>query len=350
MIPDHIRIFGLVFALGLALYGLLKYRSRGWRRSDLFLALVVALGVGTVAVLPQVGEPFAGLLDLENRAFALLSVSTLILFGLFIYILGELRETNRRNGSLVSALAVREYAGENPDRVRRDRGTGGRILIIVPAFNEAGSIRDVLVQIPQEISGLAVRTVVVDDGSSDGTREVSESLGVPVASLAVNRGQGDALRTGFEIARRERAEIAINLDADGQYRVEDIEKLIAPILAGDADYVHGSRFLGYYEEAGSVRHAGVVFFSRLISLLTRVRITDATNGLRAIRGSELYKLDLREDRFNATELILEAIRNGLRLQEVPVSMLRRAEGESKKPPRLWYPLGVLRVIFQTWLR
>lgn len=166
----------------------------------------------------------------------------------------------------------------------------------------------------------------------------------------VNRGQGDALRTGFRIAELERADVVVNLDADGQYLPEEMERLVAPVLDGKADFVLGSRFLGYYEEAGSVRHAGVVFFSWLISLLTGRRITDCTNGFRAIRVSELGKLDLREDRFNATELILEALKNGLRFEEVPVTMLRRAEGESKKPKRLAYPLGVFRVIVQTWLR
>jgi glycosyltransferase involved in cell wall biosynthesis len=190
----------------------------------------------------------------------------------------------------------------------------------------------------------------VDDGSTDGTDAAALAEGAPVVKHVVNRGQGDALRTGFKIAILEGADIAINLDADGQYKPEEMELLMQPILDDEADYVHGSRFLGYYEEAGSVRHVGVVFFSKLMSILTRTKITDCTNGFRAIRGSMLHKLDLREESFSANELILEGLRNKLRFKEVPVTMLRRAEGETKKPPKLRYPLGVFRVIIQTWLR
>jgi glycosyltransferase involved in cell wall biosynthesis len=173
---------------------------------------------------------------------------------------------------------------------------------------------------------------------------------VPVVSHVVNRGQGDALRTGFAIAQAEKSEVVINLDADGQYKPEELDRLVKPIIEGKADFVLGSRFMGFYEESGSVRHLGVVFFSRMISLLTGVKVSDCTNGYRAIRVSELHKLNLREDRFNANEIILEALKHKLRFEQVPVSMMTRAAGETKKPPKLAYPLGVFRVIISTWLR
>jgi hypothetical protein len=88
----------------------------------------------------------------------------------------------------------------------------------------------------------------------------------------------------------------------------------------------------------------------MISLLTGVKVSDCTNGYRAIRVSELHKLNLREDRFNANEIILEALKHKLRFEQVPVSMMSRAAGETKKPPKLAYPLGVFRVIISTWLR
>jgi glycosyltransferase involved in cell wall biosynthesis len=204
--------------------------------------------------------------------------------------------------------------------------------------------------VPKELLGYEVKTVVVDDGSADATEAIALEEGFPVVAHIVNRGQGDALRTGFAIAQLERAEIVINLDADGQYKPEEIERLVKPIVEDKADFVLGSRFMGFYEEAGSVRHVGVVFFSKMVSLLTGTRISDCTNGFRAIRVSELHKLDLREDRFNATEIILEALKKKLRFEQVPVTMLSRTAGETKKPPKLAYPLGVFRVIIQTWLR
>lgn len=345
---EHLNILGLLVALLFAGYGVIRYRRGGWRGIDLFLTLALALGVAVVSVFPQVGEVFGWMTGLENRAFALLSFAVLLLFGLFIWLYNQLRVTNRRNGEVVTAIAVRQYM----ERYAEPRGPEdpGEILIIVPAYNEAGSILEVLERVPEKILDHDVKTVIVDDGSADGTEQVSLQAGYPVAAHVVNRGQGDALRTGFEIAQRENADIVINLDADGQYKPEEIEPLVVPIINGEADFVLGSRFAGFYEEAGSVRHVGVVFFSKLISFLTGVWITDCTNGFRAIRVSELHKLDLREDRFNATEIILEALRNKLRFKEIPVTMLRRAEGESKKPKRLAYPLGVFRVIIETWLR
>lgn len=347
---EGVRVGGLIAASILAAYGVFSYRRGGWRRLDLLLALGVAFGVGLVSVLPRaVGEVFVRLLGLENRAFALLSFAVLTLFGLLLYVLGQVREASRRNGRIVSGIAVRGYAERHLEPGEPLPEDGG-ILVVVPAYNEAGGIRGVLRRVPDELFGRPVKTVVVDDGSSDGTGAIARGEGVPVATHVVNRGQGDALRTGFEIAKLERAGVVINLDADGQYRPEELERLVGPIVEGEADFVLGSRFHGFYEEAGSLRHAGVVFFSKVISVLSGVPISDCTNGYRAIRGTELPKLDLREDRFNATEIILEALRNGLRFEEVPISMLRRAAGETKKPPRLRYPLGVFRVIVQTWLR
>ncbi len=348
---EHIRLAGVAVAVLFAAYGAYRYRRGVGSRFDLLLSLVIALGVGVVSVVPQVGEVFTRLLGLENRGFALLSFAVLLLFGLFVWLLGRVRENGRRSGEIVTGLAVREYADRylSPED-RNSEAPERKILVVVPAYNEAGGICDVLRRVPEEILGYRVKTVVVDDGSDDGTDVIAREEGVPVVKHIVNRGQGDALRTGFAIARYERADVVVNLDADGQYKPEEMERLIRPIADDEADFVLGSRFMGYYEEAGSVRHVGVVFFSRMISLLTGVKVSDCTNGYRAIRVSELHKLNLREDRFNANEIILEALKNDLRFAQVPVSMLSRAAGETKKPPRLRYPLGVARVIISTWLR
>jgi glycosyltransferase involved in cell wall biosynthesis len=260
------------------------------------------------------------------------------------------REAGRRSGEIVTGLAVKEYSEKYLSSEERVEGHPGEVLIIVPAYDEEGGIQEVLRRIPGEVLGHEVKTVVVDDGSADATAEIARAAGVPVVTHVVNRGQGDALRTGFAIARAEKSQVVVNLDADGQYKPEELDRLVKPIVEGKADFVLGSRFLGFYQEAGSVRHIGVVFFSRMISLLTGVKVSDCTNGYRAIRVSELHKLNLREDRFNANEIILEGLKNKLRFEQVPVSMMSRAAGETKKPPKLAYPLGVFRVIISTWLR
>jgi len=350
---DGVRLAGVAIALLFAVYGVIAYRRGGWSRFDVFLAMLIAAGVATVSLVPQIGEVFVTLLGLESRAFALLSFAILLLFGLFLYLLGQVRQANLRSGEVVTGFAVREYAERHltpEQRISATATSEKKIVIIVPAFNEEGGIGDILKRVPDEVLGYEVRTVIVNDGSKDRTEAIALEMGFPVASHAINRGQGDALRTGFEIARLERGDIVINLDADGQYKPEEIDRLIKPIIADEADFVLGSRFMGYYEEAGSVRHIGVVFFSKLISILTGVKVSDCTNGFRAIRVSLLHKFDLREDRFNANEIILEALKNRLRFAQVPISMMSRSAGETKKPPRLRYPFGVFRVIITTWLR
>ncbi len=346
---EHISVAGVVIALLFAAYGVFKFRGGG-SRLDLLLSLLIALGVALVSVVPQIFEPVSRLLGLENRAFALLGLANLLLFALFLNLLGRVRTAGRRSGEIVTGLAVRDYEKNYLSPKERLEGHPGEILIIVPAYDEEGGIRGVLRRIPDEVLGHPVKTVVVDDGSKDATAALARAEGVPVVTHVVNRGQGDALRTGFAIARIEQALAVVNLDADGQYKPEELDRLVGPIIDDEADFVLGSRFMGFYEESGSVRHVGVVFFSRLMSLLTGVKVSDCTNGYRAIRVSEVHKMDLREDRFNANEITLEALRNKLRFHQVPISMMSRAAGETKKPPRLAYPLGVFRVIISTWLR
>jgi hypothetical protein len=346
---EHVSIAGIIIAALFAVYGVYRYRGGG-SRLDLLLSLLIALGVVLVSVVPQIFEPASNLLGLKNRAFALLGLANLLLFALFLNILGRVREAGRRSGEIVTGLAVREYSEKYLSDEERHEGHPGEVLIIVPAYDEEGGIREVLRRIPSEVLGHEVKTVVVDDGSSDKTAAIAREEGVPVVAHVVNRGQGDALRTGFAIAQAEKSQIVVNLDADGQYKPEELDRLVKPIVEDKADFVLGSRFMGYYQEAGSVRHVGVVFFSRMISLLTGVKVSDCTNGYRAIRVSALHKLNLREDRFNANEILLEALKHKLRFEQVPVSMMSRAAGETKKPPKLAYPLGVFRVIISTWLR
>ena len=349
MSAEHVSVAGVVIAGLFAVYGVARYR-RGGSRLDLLLSLLIALGVVLVSVVPQLFEPVSRLLGLENRAFALLGLANLLLFALFLNMLGRVREASRRNGEIVTGLAVREYSEKYLSPEERVEGHPGEILIVVPAFDEEGGIQGVLRRVPDEVLGHEVKTVVVDDGSADATAAIARAEGVPVVTHVVNRGQGDALRTGFAIAQTERSQVVVNLDADGQYKPEELDRLVKPIIEGKADFVLGSRFMGFYEESGSVRHIGVVFFSRMISLLTGVKVSDCTNGYRAIRVSELHKMNLREDRFNANEIILEALKHKLRFEQVPVSMMSRAAGETRKPAKLAYPLGVFRVIISTWLR
>ncbi len=126
--------------------------------------------------------------------------------------------------------------------------------------------------------------------------------------------------------------------------------MIAPISAGEADYVNGSRLLGSFERESLLRHLGVHVFSRIITILTGQRITDPSSGYRAARADLLEKVVLKQDQFWTSEILIEALRHHARVVEVPVTFLARAGGESKKPKSLRYGWNFLKVIIQTWLR
>lgn len=229
------------------------------------------------------------------------------------------------------------------------------ITIVIPSYGEASNIESVLAEIPGEMLGMPTSVVVVVDGRHPNEEEGAtasrvESAGHRVAVAPVNRGQGAALRVAYRIAREGGAQYIVSLDADGQYDASEIPSLLEPIVAGEADFVSGSRRLGSTEHYDAVRNAGVDFFARVISLLTRQRITDPANGLRAMRADLTADVPLTEPQYQASELEVGAIMRGWRVTERPNTMRRRGSGKSKKQHNLLYALQFGRVVMKTWLR
>ena len=189
------------------------------------------------------------------------------------------------------------------------------VFVIVPAYNEAGCIGEVL----REIRDLYPNVVVVDDGSGDGTSEVARANAAYVLRHAVNRGQGAALQTGLEFALARGADFIVSFDADGQHCVEDIEALVMPIYQGECDIALGSRFLGEKLEMPTTRRLILrlgVLFTRIVS---RVRVTDTHNGLRAFSRRAAQEINITLDRMaHASELVDQISRSGLPFREVPV--------------------------------
>lgn len=340
-----LQFFGIAVGLAILVYGIYKRRFDRTSRLDLLVSLILSFGLITLSVFPSIVDIPARLLGMQTRWFTALFLSNLVLFWLFLYTFNQANASSRALGDLVRSLAREEYV-RRFDR-KDDRET---VYIIIPAYNEEKSIGSVLATLPHEVLGYNVCPLVVVDGADDQTEQIVRMSNVYYASHIINRGQGDALRTGFDISLRENASIVMTMDSDGQHRAEDIEILLRPILNDQADFVMGSRFLGNYDDKGSARHLGIIFFTKLINALAGTNISDCTNGFRAIRASCLMRLDLRESRFNAPELIMEAARNGVRITEVPCTIARRSAGESKKPRRLGYPLGFIKTIFRVWLR
>ena len=226
----------------------------------------------------------------------------------------------------------------------------GDVTIVIAAYNEADNIGAVLDALPSTVCGRPAHTVVVDDGSRDGTAEVARAHGAFVCAPPRNRGQGAALRLGYHLAKSRGAVIIATTDADGQYDPGEIDVIVRPILEGRADFVTGSRRLGLYTTDDVVRHAGVRVFATIMSIIARRRVTDTSNGLRAFRADVIDHLILEQPQYQATELLIGVMYRGFRVLEIGTSMHQRTGGKSKKGPNLIYGYRFGRVILRTWLR
>ena len=226
-----------------------------------------------------------------------------------------------------------------------ERGAGP-LAVVIPAHDEAPRLPEVLARIPRDRLGDAV-AVVVDDGSEDGTAEAAERAGAEiVVRHETNRGLGAALRTGLETARRLDARAAVYIDADLEYDPAEIPALLAPIEAGEADYVLGSRFLGSREGHSFLRSSGNRTFTLALSFLAGRRITDGQTGFRAFSRRALETAEIVHDYNYAQVLTLDLLRKGMRLAEAPISYRGRTGGRSFIGGRyLWrVPLGMAREV------
>jgi glycosyltransferase involved in cell wall biosynthesis len=190
-----------------------------------------------------------------------------------------------------------------------------RATIVIAAYNEGPSIADVV----SELIAQYPNVVVVDDGSEDDTAQRARAAGACVLTHLVNRGQGAALQTGITYALAQGAEFIITFDADGQHDMADLPALVSPIARGEAEISLGSRFLSRREKIPAMRRL-ILFLAVLFMRVTsRVRLSDAHNGLRAFSRRAAHVLDLKLDRMaHASEIVDQIVASGLPYVEVPV--------------------------------
>jgi hypothetical protein len=226
----------------------------------------------------------------------------------------------------------------------------GPVVIVVAAYDEADGIPAVLESFPDELAGLRVDVVVVDDGSTDGTAIALERSRAHVVACQSNRGLGAALRRGYRVARDHGATYVVTTDADGQYAVSDMPALLSPLLDGRADFVTGSRILGHQQTRDRVRRTGVHVFAWLATILTGQRLTDTSFGLRAMCAEVTGVVTLNQRQYQSSELLLGAVSHGFRVLEVPATMNLRSAGSTKKGKNLVYGRRYAQAMVGTWLR
>jgi hypothetical protein len=349
-----LRLLAGAAAVAFFLAAIRSYQRRNISRLSLFTALMASAAVVALAAFPNLFDPIFEMFNFRTepgdnrRLVALLLGAVVVLFLLLFRLQGHSDRSERAIRQLVEALTVERF---DWDDAERRVPAGRKVVTISPAFNEAENVGAVIDAMPKEIEGYHVVPIVIDDHSDDGTADAARLAGAFAATLPIRRGGGMALRVGYEIALRLGADIVVSLDADGQHLPEEIPVLIAPIIEDRADHVNGSRMLGDFERGGPlIRHAGVHFFSWMVTILTGQRITDISSGYRATRAETLRKLILVQDQFWSSEITIEALRQRARIVEVPVTFLTRRGGESKKPRSLRYAWHFSKAIGKTWLR
>jgi hypothetical protein len=344
-----LRLFGALTAALLIAYASVRYRRGQLRRGELLVVMLVAAGLSVAAIAPNLLDPILTSLGFERgnerRIIGLLVLSNL--FTLALVFRGFVRDDQLSNevGDLVDYMAFQ--------RLNRDEATdaiAGSCAVVIPAYNEADNLPSVVGEMPTDVHGLRVVPIVIADGSTDATEATARNLGAVVIRRDLRRGSGAAVRLGYQAALRHRARVVVTIDGDGQHDPKEMTNLVEPILAGEADMVQGSRVLGSFEMESRARHYGVRVFARILTTLGRTKITDPSTGYRAVAAEALRRLDLRQDQFYVSEVILDAARKGLRVVEVPITLRRRASGTTKKPTTLRYAWGFSKAMVKTWLR
>jgi glycosyltransferase involved in cell wall biosynthesis len=224
-----------------------------------------------------------------------------------------------------------------------------RRVAIVPALNEAENIGRVIDELRAFDPGLDI--VVVDDGSLDGTAQAAAAMGARVLRLPFNLGIGGAVQTGFRFAFENGYDIAVRVDGDGQHDPAQLDRVLAPVLNGEADIVVGSRFAaigasGY--RSSRTRRIGILLLAWVVSRIVGQRVTDTTSGFQALNreGIALFARDYPHD-YPEVEATVMVFRHRLRLTEVPVEMRERAAGSSSITAlrSIYYMVKVLLAIF-----
>jgi glycosyltransferase involved in cell wall biosynthesis len=208
-----------------------------------------------------------------------------------------------------------------------------RIVVTIPAYNEAGTVGEVI----KKAKNYADEVIVYDDGSVDNTYEVAKTAGATVIRNPSNKGYGAAIKALFHIAREKNADIMITVDSDSQHNPDQIPRFIEPILRDGFDIVIGSRFLNQddKEKVPAYRRLGIKTITRLTQSGSYNNITDAQSGFRAYNKCALFKLDPFEEGFaSVTELLLRAKEKNLMVKEVPVTIIYNVEKPSTMNPLL----------------
>lgn len=223
---------------------------------------------------------------------------------------------------------------------------------LICAYEEEGCIGDVLDKMPSEACGLPMVTLVIVDGGEDRTAQIALEHGAVTFVFPTNLGHGVALQVGYRLCIELGATYCVTLDADGQNDPAEIPTMLQPLVDDEADFVLASRRLGQDTTTDRFRKAGVVFFSTTVNLMTGSKLTDTSNGYRALRVSMLADVvdRLVQEQYQTADLLITCLKRGWRVVERPTLWLPRQYGTTKKGKNWLFGFRYARVVLSTWWR
>jgi glycosyltransferase involved in cell wall biosynthesis len=225
-------------------------------------------------------------------------------------------------------------------------------VALICAYEEEDNIGAVLAAVPAEACGLALTTLVIVDGGRDATDQVSFDSGAITFVLTENLGHGYALRVGYALCVELGAQFVVTLDADGQNDPSEIPVMLQPLVDDEADFVVASRVLGRDTTTDKTRKAGVRVFSAILSAIGGTKLTDTSNGYRALRVTMLEDVvhRLTQVQYQTAELLITCMKRGWRVTERPTVWFPRASGTTKKGKNWLFGFRYGRVVAETWWR
>ena len=203
-----------------------------------------------------------------------------------------------------------------------------KITIGVPAYNEEKNIASIITKLKKITDSI----IVCDDGSSDMTSDISKNLGATVISHKKNMGYGVAINSIFQKSKEMNSDLLVTFDADGQHRVEDIEKVVEPIKNNIADLVIGSRFLDKKSNVPNYRKIGIKVITKVTNASIKKKLTDSQSGFRAYNKQVLSQISPSDIGMGiSTEILIKSSSKGLRIMEVPITILYSGDTSTHNP-------------------
>ena len=293
--------------------------------TQLFVILVIFWSVILIsAIEPSILIQARDNTTLDSNAQLLLIISVIVILYLLFVQVGRLKITSGDLHTIVRKLAISNFKQNfsNTEKIE--------VLIVICAKNEENTIGKIIEEIKSMNMPFLYKILVVNDGSTDKTANISKAKGALLVDHVYNLGLGGAIKTGFIISKFLNPEIIINIDADGQHDPKYIPEIVSEIKNNGSDLVYASRFTKKSEyDSTTVKLVGNKFYTNLVKKIAKIPFTDVTSGYRGIKTSKIDSIFFVAESNFAIELAIRGAKNGLKITEIPVNAKIRKHGKSQ---------------------